>query len=118
MGTEEPRTGKIEAVSVSDGAVVNSSSALVAVNDHSAPGDDGIELNEKMTRQESENTASNKASDRHTWQFYVIFTGLVLSGLLSALDGAIVSTALPTIVAELDIGADYVWVANIYFLTR
>jgi len=54
----------------------------------------------------------------HSWKFYIIFIGLVGAGVLSALDGALVSTALPTIVAELDIGADYVWVANIYFLTR
>jgi hypothetical protein len=69
--------------------------------------------------QEGEEVISDdKPASRHTWRFYTIFTGLVLSGMLSALDGAIVSTALPTIVAELDIGANYVWVANIYFLTR
>ncbi|KAM0544554.1 hypothetical protein ACHAPJ_011771 [Fusarium lateritium] len=113
MGTEDSHAGRTEAVSVS----ANSSSAPVAVNDPSVPGDDGIELNENMTGQVSEDAVSNKANDRHTWQFYLIFTGLILSGLLSALDGAIVSTALPTIVAELDIGANYVWVANIYFLT-
>ncbi|PGH19024.1 hypothetical protein AJ79_00058 [Helicocarpus griseus UAMH5409] len=58
-----------------------------------------------------------KKAPHHNWRFYIIFIGLVATGVLSALDGAIVSTALPTIVAELDIGADYIWVANIYFLT-
>ncbi|PGH16794.1 hypothetical protein AJ80_05109 [Polytolypa hystricis UAMH7299] len=66
--------------------------------------------------QESQDDLEKK-QPHHNWQFYIIFIGLIATGVLSALDGAIVSTALPTIVAELNIGADYVWVANIYFLT-
>jgi len=51
------------------------------------------------------------------WRFYAVFSGLVATTLLSALDGAIVATALPTIAATLDLGPNYVWVANIYWLT-
>lgn len=51
------------------------------------------------------------------WRFYVVFAALVLATLLSALDGAIVAVALPTISASLGTGPDYVWVANVYFLT-
>lgn len=51
------------------------------------------------------------------WRFYAIFGGLIATTLLSALDGAIVATALPTIAATLDLGPNYVWVANIYWLT-
>lgn len=113
---EEPPTGQKQPVHVSDDPVASSSPA--AVPSIPVPSEDGHELSENTNGQPSEETASDKPTAQHTWQFYIIFTGLVLSGLLSALDGAIVSTALPTIVSELDIGADYVWVANIYFLTR
>ncbi|SPO07535.1 related to putative multidrug transporter Mfs1.1 (major facilitator family protein) [Cephalotrichum gorgonifer] len=51
------------------------------------------------------------------WRFYVIFGALVAATLLSALDGAIVAVALPTISASLETGPDYVWIANVYFLT-
>lgn len=51
-------------------------------------------------------------------RFWSIFTGLSLTALLSALDGSIVSTAVPTIVGDLNAGENYIWVINIYFLTR
>ncbi|KAI9768098.1 MAG: hypothetical protein M1840_005132 [Geoglossum simile] len=49
--------------------------------------------------------------------FWAIFAGLVLTALISALDGSIVSTALPTIVRDLEAGDNYVWIINVYFLT-
>lgn len=52
------------------------------------------------------------------WRVWVIFSGLAVSALLSALEGSIISTALPTITAELGSGGNYVWVINLYFLTR
>lgn len=55
---------------------------------------------------------------KYGWRFWIIFAGLALSALLSGLEGSIVATALPTILADLGAGEDYVWVINIYFLTR
>ncbi|KAK8091804.1 hypothetical protein PG997_002165 [Apiospora hydei] len=52
-----------------------------------------------------------------TLQFWLVFLALLLATLLSALDGAIVATALPTISSDLEVGPDFVWVANVYFLT-
>lgn len=52
------------------------------------------------------------------WRIWVIFSGLAVSALLSALEGSVISTALPTIAAELGSGGNYVWVINLYFLTR
>lgn len=52
------------------------------------------------------------------WKVWVIFSGLAVSALLSALEGSVISTALPTIAAELGSGGSYVWVINLYFLTR
>ena len=64
---------------------------------------------------------SNEESARKTrygFQFWAIFAGLSLTALMSALDGSIVPTALPTIARDLEAGNNYVWIINIYFLTR
>ena len=57
-------------------------------------------------------------SSQLDWRVWVIFSGLAVSALLSALEGSIISTALPTITADLNSGANYLWVINLYFLTR
>ena len=49
--------------------------------------------------------------------FWAIFAALVLTTMLSALDGSVVSTAMPTIIREIEAGNNYVWIINIYFLT-
>ncbi|GLY30757.1 MDR family MFS transporter [Kineosporia sp. NBRC 101731] len=48
--------------------------------------------------------------------FWVIFSGLMLTMLLSALDQTIVSTALPTIVGELEGVQHMAWVTTAYIL--
>lgn len=48
--------------------------------------------------------------------FWVIFSGLMLTMLLSALDQTIVSTALPTIVGELQGVQHMAWVTTAYIL--
>lgn len=50
-------------------------------------------------------------------RFWAIMVVLALAGLLTALEATITSTVLPIIVAELDGGGSYVWVANGYLLT-
>ncbi|KAI9159170.1 MFS-type efflux transporter MFS1 [Paramyrothecium foliicola] len=49
--------------------------------------------------------------------FWAVMIGLWLAAIVSVLDGTVVSTVLPTIVHELDLGFDYVCAANAYFLT-
>lgn len=51
-------------------------------------------------------------------RFWSIIIGLGFTSLLVALENTVVSTSLPTIVEELHIGQGYVWVINIFFLTR
>jgi hypothetical protein len=51
-------------------------------------------------------------------QFWMIIAGLSLAGILPGLESTIVTTSLPTIVADLDIGDNYIWIANVFFLTR
>ena len=60
----------------------------------------------------------NQVGQARDWRFWMVFAALAATGLLSAVEGSIISTALPTIVNNLDIGSNYAWVSNAYFLTR
>ncbi|KAL3425960.1 multidrug resistance protein fnx1 [Phlyctema vagabunda] len=76
--------------------------------------DDG-DANSAPTTPETQEEAPKSASPG--WKFWVIFLALCVSGLLTALDSTIVTIALLTIVDDLNIGDDYVWIVNVYFLT-
>ncbi|KAF1938009.1 MFS general substrate transporter [Clathrospora elynae] len=52
----------------------------------------------------------------HGMNFYLILLALSMTNLLVAFEGTVVSTALPTIVAQLGGGSSYVWVSSGYFL--
>ncbi|KAF5131138.1 MFS efflux transporter aclA [Metarhizium anisopliae] len=49
-------------------------------------------------------------------RFWAILLAIGFSGLLSALEATITSTALPTVIAELGGGDLYIWAVNGYFL--
>lgn len=57
-----------------------------------------------------------KQSFKRGWRFYIILVSIAFTGLLTALEATITSTALPSIVADLGGGDVFVWVANGYFL--
>lgn len=102
-----------------DHAVVENIPALTQ-DDHtnannllSADPDGKIE-SDRSSSKEIETTATSQLD----WRFWSIFAGLAISALLSALEGSVISTALPTIAADLGSGGNYVWVINLYFLTR
>ncbi|KAH8178515.1 major facilitator superfamily protein [Sarocladium implicatum] len=57
------------------------------------------------------------ATTRKGWRFWAIFLTLMLVSLLAAVESTVTSTALPSIVADLDAGSLYVWFVNAYFLT-
>ncbi|KAL8979641.1 MAG: hypothetical protein Q9205_005073 [Flavoplaca limonia] len=50
-------------------------------------------------------------------RFWAIILALAVTGLLTALEATITSTALPTIIEALGGASLYVWVINLYFLT-
>ncbi|KAI0552259.1 major facilitator superfamily domain-containing protein [Xylaria curta] len=50
-------------------------------------------------------------------RFWAILITCAVIGLLSALENTVITTALPYIVTELEIGEDYVWITNVFFLT-
>jgi hypothetical protein len=51
------------------------------------------------------------------WRFWAIIAGLSVTGLIQAVEATVVSTSLPTIVHDLDVGNNYAWIVNAYFLT-
>lgn len=70
----------------------------------------------------SNTNSNNKADDGITSfkpspRFWVILVTCAVMGLLSALENTVVTTALPHIVADLDMGENYVWITNVFFLT-
>ncbi len=52
------------------------------------------------------------------WPFWAIFPALSVTALLSAVEATVTSTALPTIVADLEVGNNYTWIVNAFLLTR
>lgn len=52
------------------------------------------------------------------WRFWAIFPALSVTALLSAVEATVTSTALPTIVADLQVGNNYTWIVNAFLLTR
>jgi hypothetical protein len=50
-------------------------------------------------------------------RFWAIIVVLSLISLLTSLEATITSTVMPSIVADLGGGGDFIWVSNAYFLT-
>jgi hypothetical protein len=61
-----------------------------------------------------DDVAEEKVS--YGWRFWAIFPALCLTGCLSSMEGTVITTALPTISADLGLNANFVWVANGFFL--
>jgi len=86
--------------------------------DRNPPQAEVTATDEKSTDSQENNSPTKPAKTHYPTSFWLAFLGLCCTGLVSALDGSIVSTALPSIIADLKGGSNYVWVANVYFLTR
>ena len=69
------------------------------------------EATKDISPEETSNTA-NKGLP-----FYAIMLALCFAGLLTAMEATITSTALPSIVADLEGGDLYIWVVNGYLLS-
>jgi hypothetical protein len=52
------------------------------------------------------------------WRFWLIIVSLCAISLLTAVEGTVTATALPTIAHELDSRELYVWFVNAIFLSR
>ena len=73
--------------------------------------DNGIQSEEGVD--DHEDFAKGKS-----WRFWAIFPALMVTTLLSAAEVTVLSTAMPTIIRDLNIGKNYTWVVNAYLLTR
>lgn len=62
--------------------------------------------------------ARTHGGNAKTWRYWAIIVALGIVSLLVALEGTVVSTALPSITRDLGGGEKYVWVINAYFLAR
>jgi hypothetical protein len=51
-------------------------------------------------------------------RFWAIIATLCVIGLLSSLENTVVTTSLSLIVTKIGLGENYIWVTNIFFLTR
>jgi MFS family permease len=58
----------------------------------------------------------DNSKTRHSSRFWAIIIALSLTGLLSAIEGTIITSALPTITKSLGGGSSYIWIPNAYFL--
>ncbi|RYP10841.1 hypothetical protein DL764_000393 [Monosporascus ibericus] len=50
------------------------------------------------------------------FRFWAILVGLGITNLLGALENTVVTTSAPTIVADLEIGENYIWITNAFFV--
>ncbi|KAI9037318.1 major facilitator superfamily MFS_1 [Aspergillus affinis] len=67
-------------------------------------------------KDETKVAQDSEAPLRKSWRFWAIILSLSLTGLCSAIEGTIITSALPTITATLKGGNAYIWVPNAYFL--
>ncbi|KAL2848896.1 DNA repair protein RAD50 [Aspergillus pseudoustus] len=78
-------------------------------------------MREETTVVEKEDNEDGAITEEPTlkrgFQFWAIIFALCVTGLLGALENTVVATSLPTIVRALDIGDNYVWITNAFFLT-
>ncbi|KAL8727611.1 MAG: hypothetical protein Q9166_005919 [cf. Caloplaca sp. 2 TL-2023] len=65
----------------------------------------------------NDESAAKQPASKKTLRFWAIILALAVTGLLTALEATITSTALPTIIDALGGASLYVWVINLYFLT-
>ncbi|KAA8645746.1 hypothetical protein EYZ11_001255 [Aspergillus tanneri] len=76
------------------------------------------EHNDVSQHNDSQSDNEKAAKRGYGWRFWAIFPGMMIGGLLSALDTTILSTVLPTISHVLDSQLLYVWAVNGYFVSQ
>ena len=87
------------------------------------PGEQPNQLESNLAEDSSHtDTTKDLVSEEHVkaqkkgLPFYAIMLALCFTGLLTAMEATITSTALPSIVSELKGGDSYIWVVNGYML--
>ena len=83
-----------------------------------AKSEEVIPADDTRARNEKDAAVDGQQYSNKGWRYWAIITALSVTALIPAMEGTVVSTALPTIVQELRGAEYYVWVVNSYFLTR
>ncbi|KAL7929270.1 MFS general substrate transporter [Trichoderma chlorosporum] len=83
------------------------------------PPESGTASDQSATTAENEKTTPSDAPAQtpKDVRFWAILAVLALALLLTALEATITSTVLPSLVADLGGGDNYIWIANAYLLT-
>ncbi|KAK1767504.1 putative multidrug resistance protein fnx1 protein [Phialemonium atrogriseum] len=79
---------------------------------HDPSGAETSDSNPERTANESAAPKFNRSP-----RFWAIIATLCVIGILSSLENTVVTTSLPFIVTELNLGENYIWVTNVFFLT-
>jgi MFS family permease len=66
----------------------------------------------------SPRAAGEPDTKSRSFGFWGIMIALCITSLLAALENTVISTSLPIIIDKLNIGSNYEWITNIFFLTR
>jgi len=73
---------------------------------------------EETVKEPGETKAESVPPAKRGFQFWAIIATLCVVGILSALENTVVTTSLPFVVNDLQLGENYIWVTNVFFLTR
>lgn len=94
--------------------------AAVATNldGHTISDVEGLDATKSESTSAQHRTPTDDVAFKYHWRYWAIIIALSVVALLPAVEGTVVSTALPVIVHDLGGGKLYVWVVNSYFLTR
>jgi hypothetical protein len=101
---EKPKTVVEVQIEIS-GTSSNASEASTVIHPLSGVNEDTVE-------------DGGRSPPKRGFRFWMIMLALAVTSILSALEGTIVSTALPTIVGHLGGAELFIWTVNGYFLTR
>lgn len=76
------------------------------------------EFKEAIALPSDASTGASDLSFQKDYRFWMIMLTLCFAMLLTSLEATIVITSLPTIVHELGLKSNYIWVTNVFFLAR
>lgn len=67
-------------------------------------------------RPDLDGSAGPATTTQRSLAFWMIILGLGITLLLSAFENTVITTAAPAILAEIDLGGNWIWVTNAFFL--
>lgn len=88
----------------------------MAAQDHKEPRND-VETTGHIDATRGVESSAPAQDFNRSKRFWAIIATLAIISLLSALENTVVTTALPFIATQLDLGDDYIWVTNAFFLS-